>query len=93
MVKQLSIRRRPKVSITVDPDLLRMVDTFVDQHPGFDRSRIFDEGLRLWYKRVQDAAMEEQFAAEPTPTEREEIAAWHRIQAEAAKRVFRADRD
>ncbi len=93
MSQQLTTRRRPKVSVTVDPDLLRMVDAYVDEHPGSDRSRIFDEGLLLWYAKVQERAMEEQYAQEPTEVEREEIAAWKRIQAEAAKHIFRPDRD
>ncbi len=83
-------RRRAKVSVTVDPDLLEAVDTFVERHPDLDRSKVFDEALYLWYARRQAEAMEAQFAAAESPTEEEDRAAWRHVRAAAARRVFRS---
>jgi len=89
MAQRAAERRRVKVSVTVEPDLLRAVDAFVQAHEGSDRSKVFDEALYLWYARQQQEAMEAQFAAVPSTEEREERAAWRRIQAAAAERIFR----
>jgi Arc/MetJ-type ribon-helix-helix transcriptional regulator len=44
----------------LDPELIAAVDAHVARHPGLDRSAVFDEALRLWHEREQDAAMERQ---------------------------------
>ena len=77
-------RRRPRVSVTVAPELLRAVDTFVAEHPEWDRSKVVDEALARWYAAQQERAMEEQFAAPASAVEPEERAAWKRIQRAAA---------
>jgi hypothetical protein len=84
--------RRVKVSITIDPELLHQVDTFVEAHPALDWSKIFDEALYLWCAKQQHQAMEVQYAQVPSGEEAVEIATWRRIQAAAAERIFRADR-
>ena len=89
MAAKVSERHRVKISATVDPQLLRAVDAFVEEHSGFDRSKIIDEALRLWYAREQERAMEEQYAALPSPEEQEERAAWREVQAAAAEHLFR----
>jgi hypothetical protein len=81
-------RRRAKISVTVDRDLLHSVDAYIEQHSQADRSKIIDEALWLWYAREQTRAMEEQFKAEPSQEELEEREAWRRIQAAAAERIF-----
>lgn len=82
--------RRTKVSVTVAPELLRAVDAFVLDHPGFDRSKVVDEALSLWYAREQAKAMEEQFTAPVSETEQAERAEWRRLQRAAAERIFGA---
>lgn len=88
----MSARARVKVSVTVNPELLRSVDAFVETHPGLDRSKIFDEALGL-SARQQDRAMAEQYRATRTPEEEDEQAAWRRIQEAAATRIYRRDRE
>jgi hypothetical protein len=41
--------RRVKISVSVDPKLLEVVDAYVEAHPALDRGRVFDEALALWY--------------------------------------------
>ncbi len=84
-------RRRVKVSVTVDPELLEAVDAFVEAHPDHDRSKVFDEALYLWYSRRQAEEIEAQVAATESPAEKEDREAWRRIRAEAAGRVFQRD--
>jgi metal-responsive CopG/Arc/MetJ family transcriptional regulator len=83
--------QRKRVSVTVDPILLREVDSFVEEHPQIDRSKVFDEALALWYAARQDEAMRAQFLQEPSEEETAEIAAWRGIQRAAAMRTFRLD--
>lgn len=88
MAVRATERHRAKISVTVDPTLLKAVDAFVAQHEGWDRSKVIDEALYLWYAREQERAMEEQYAAPRSSEEREERAAWREIQYAAGERIF-----
>ncbi len=76
---------RVKISVTVDPTLLQMVDDFVAQHQGADRSKLIDQALRLWRAAQQELAMEAQYAADDVPSA--ERNAWRSIQRAAASRL------
>ncbi len=80
---------RTKISATVDPHLLDAVDAFVASHSGYDRSKVLDAALRLWYAEQQSKAMEEQYSAPPSDGEDRERLAWKEIQRAAADRLFR----
>jgi hypothetical protein len=77
-------RRRTKISVTVDRNLLRAVDSYVEHHAGLDRSKVIDEALLGWYAVRQDEAMLEQYMAPTTPEEDAEYAAWERIRDAAS---------
>ncbi len=79
-------RRRVKIGATVDPDLVAAVDAYVAEHPGADRSGVIDDALRLWYAKRQEEAMEAQYTAPQSATERAERAAWRKIRRAAAIR-------
>lgn len=85
-------RRRLKIAATVDPHLLRAVDAWLRDHPGLDRSKVIDEALHLWYARVQERAMEEQFAP-PSEIDAGEWEAWRAIRDAAAARRLEARND
>lgn len=89
MGKRAVARRRPKISATINPQLLRAVDAFVDTHPEYDRSMVVDEALSLWYARQQEEAMEAQFA-EGSGVDPEEWEAWRAIRDAAAAQRMRA---
>jgi hypothetical protein len=78
---------RVKVSVSVDPALLKAVDDFVQAHQGIDRSKVVDEALGLWTAARQDDAMAAQYAdsGEP-PTERSD---WRTIRRAGAGRRLR----
>lgn len=82
-------RNRPRITVTVDPDMLEEVDTYIQEHVGTDRSQIVDEALRYWYAQVLHEALVKQHAAPKSPGEMEERAAWKRIRA--AQRSRRSD--
>jgi Arc/MetJ-type ribon-helix-helix transcriptional regulator len=78
---------RVKVSVTVDPTLLRAVDDFVESHQGTDRSKVIDQALGLWSATQQDAAMEVQFStSDESQSERE---AWRTVRRAAATHKLR----
>ncbi|MEO9005963.1 MAG: ribbon-helix-helix protein, CopG family, partial [Candidatus Dormibacter sp.] len=73
---------RPKLSITVDPDLLKVVDAYVAVHDGLDRSKVIEQALEFWTAAQQDSEMEQQFAAEDALAG--ELASWRSIRRSAA---------
>ena len=77
---------RIKVSVTVDPDLLNAVDSFVREHDELDRSKVIEQALTLWSAAQQETAMEQQFAGPlESPAER---SAWRAVRrASAVKRL------
>lgn len=78
-------RHRPKIGATVDPALLRAVDEWLQDNPGFDRSKVIDEALGQWYARVQEQAMVEQYAS-PAELDDDEWRGWQQIQRAANAR-------
>jgi len=81
-------RRRAKVSITVDPELLNAVDRYVQRHANMDRSKVMEAALQNWYRVRQEEAMVEQFSA-PEPAEESEQRDWRHIRRAAASRKLR----
>jgi Arc/MetJ-type ribon-helix-helix transcriptional regulator len=84
-------RRRPKITATLDPDLLAAVDAHVAAHPELDRSAVLDQALRLWRADELERAMQAQFAA-PDGVPAAERQAWDRLrQAAAGRQLGRPD--
>ncbi len=81
-----------KISATVDPDLLRAVDRYVQEHDDSNRSKVLDEALLLWYEQQQANAMEEQFASPKTTEERAEREVWRRIRTAVAAPILHRTR-
>lgn len=79
---------RTKVSLSLDPVLVRDVDAYVDGHEGTDRSKVVDDALHLWSAVQQQSAMELQFADE-ADADPAELDAWHSIRRTAAARRLR----
>ena len=77
-----------KVSLSLDPLLVRDVDAYVAAHDHADRSKVVDEALKLWSAAQQRSAMELQFADEG-PTGADELDAWSELRREAAHRRLR----
>lgn len=74
-----------KVSVTLDPGVLQLVDDYVRDSQGLDRSKVLEEALGLWLARRQAQAMEAQYAdSDDAPTD--EMASWQAIRREATAR-------
>jgi hypothetical protein len=85
----MASRTKPRVTITVDPDLLTAVDRYVEDHQetGTDRSGVVDEALRLWCREQLRQALVAQYSAPRSEEELAEAADWARIR-EAANANF-----
>ena len=78
-------RRRPKVTATLDPELLASVDAYLVAYPGLDRSAVFDDALRLWRAHEMERAIEAQFAqSDGLPAE--ERQGWQALRRDAVTR-------
>jgi hypothetical protein len=84
MVRVGSSRRRAKVSVTVDPALLKAVDRYVERHADTDRSKVMESALQSWYGARQEEAMIEQFSE--SDLEKDDQRSWQRIRRAAAAR-------
>jgi hypothetical protein len=84
MVRVASSRRRAKVSVTVDPALLKAVDRYVERHADTDRSKVMESALQSWYGARQEEAMIEQFSE--SDLEKDDQRSWQRIRRAAAAR-------
>ena len=80
-------RRRPKITATLDPDLLAAVDAHVAAHPELDRSAVIDQALRLWQAQEVERAMQAQFET-PDNVEPSERQTWDALRRAAAVRQF-----
>lgn len=80
-------RTRPRITVTIDPDLLEEVDGYIREHMGTDRSGIVDEALRCWYAQTLHEALMRQHSASRSPEELEERLGWKRIRAEQSLRL------
>jgi Arc/MetJ-type ribon-helix-helix transcriptional regulator len=84
-------RYRVKISATLDPDLLRVVDRFVRESPHYSRSRVIEDALHLWWKRELDRQMEAQYEAQPADGDADEWADWRHIRRAAVTRALRKE--
>ncbi len=82
-------RTRPRITITVDPNMLEEVDAYVREHQGTDRSQVMDEALRCWYANLIHEALLLQHSALRTPEELEERATWKRVRAAQLPHLLR----
>ncbi len=82
-------RNRPRITVTVDADMLDEVDAYIREHRGTDRSQVVDEALRCWYARALNDALKQQHSAPKSAEELRERADWKRIRAAQRPRTAR----
>jgi len=88
-VEGLDEPRMQKVSVTVDRDLLTLVDHFLQHHKNLTRSEIFDKALEMWAKHTQRQADIACYSASNLTEEEKKAAAdWSAIQSEAVKHIW-----
>jgi hypothetical protein len=79
--------KKEKVTISLDADLLYLVDTFVEKtkDAGISRSSVVEEGLRLWKQAVRESYDAIYYAANSKSLD---DPAWTAITTEAAKHLW-----
>ena len=77
-------RVRSKISVTVDPALLKAVDAYVAAHPGMDRSKVVDAALLCWYADQQEEAIAAQHREPLDEVAQREMDDWRAIRRAAA---------
>ncbi len=85
----MSQRTKPRITVTIDPDMLEEVDTYIQEHTGTDRSQVVGEALRCWYSLVLHEALIRQHSAPKSVEELEEHEAWRRVRAAQIERLGR----
>lgn len=86
MVATATGRTRAKISVTVDPALLKAVDAYVAEHVGQDRSKVVDIALWRWFAEQQEEAIAAQHRAPLDDAARGEMDDWRAIRRAAAAR-------
>ena len=75
---------RVKISVTVDPALLKVIDAFIEGHDGSDRSKVIDQALNQWSARQQEEAMVAQYSTSEEPAPERKV--WRTTRRAAASR-------
>ena len=89
---KMATAKKEKVTVSVDAQLLNIVDSYVEEvkEAGVSRSSIVEHALGLWKQEMRnefDAAYySSQSAALKADNE-----SWSRVTTEAAKRTFKAE--
>jgi Arc/MetJ-type ribon-helix-helix transcriptional regulator len=85
------LRTKPRVTVTLDPELLTAIDHYVSEHQGegVDRSGVVSEALRLWWREQLRQELRAQYLAPRSEEELVEAADWARIRAAAADDLMR----
>lgn len=83
MASSTAARRRSKVTVSVDPRLLDVVNSYLDAHPETDRGHVFDQALYLWYHALLDEARTDRLAVDDRVIDLEESREWrHKVDPE-----------
>lgn len=90
MINKTGIPKKEKVTISVDSELLQLVDAFVEETKtaGMSRSYIFEQGLHLWKQEMRDQ-FDEKYYAENADMLKVDNESWSVITTEAAKHTWK----
>lgn len=78
---------KEKITISIDPDLLKAVDLYVEasKEDGTSRSYVFEQAICLWKTKLEDDFDEQYYAQN---AEKLNDTSWKKISTEAAKYVW-----
>ena len=85
---------KEKVTVSIDPELMQVVDQEVQAHHADSRSAVVEEALRRWRIEQQRQAIEqgtEAYYRSRSRAERQEDHAWTRLAMRSAKRLWHDD--
>ncbi|RTL45765.1 MAG: hypothetical protein EKK48_00020 [Candidatus Melainabacteria bacterium] len=79
---------KEKVTVSIDPELLKIVDNFVQNSTegGVSRSSVFEQALQLWKQELRDAFDEHYYSQHADALK---DPSWTAITTEAARAIWR----
>jgi hypothetical protein len=82
--------KKEKVTVSVDAELLRVVDAFVEASTtvGLSRSAIFEQALHLWRQETRDN-FDAKYYVENAEAQQADNASWSAVTTEAAKHTWK----
>jgi metal-responsive CopG/Arc/MetJ family transcriptional regulator len=88
MSRTKTATKKEKVTVSIDAELLHIVDDFVEktEKAGNSRSSVFELALHLWKKELKES-FDERYYAENAESLRDET--WSAITTEAAKHIWK----
>lgn len=86
----MSYRAKPakeKVTVSVDAELLHVVDSYVREakESGVSRSSVFEQALHLWKQAIRDGFDEAYYAQNASALKDD---GWTEVTSEAAKHIW-----
>ena len=82
------MKTKVKITTTIDPDIVRAIDSYLEKNKTRSRSKFIEDILRSWYmeqKRHEVEKKVEEYYLSLSKEEKEEDREWTRIAAESAK--------
>ena len=82
---------KAKITITLNPELLRQIDALSNSSRAASRSRLVEEAVRLWLYAQAQKELERQTEAyylSLSKAERKEDKQWSKVAARSAKRLW-----
>lgn len=81
-------RVKEKVTIYIDPEILKLVDNFVENSTEvrISRSSVFEQALQLWRQQTRDPFDEHYYSQHADALN---DASWTEITTEAARKIWR----
>lgn len=82
---------KPKITVTLSPNLVHQLDSIVAISEGWSRSRLVEEALRQWIKEHAQKELErqiEEYYHSLSKAECKEDRQWSKIAARSARRLW-----
>ena len=82
------MKTKVKITTTIDPDIVRAIDSYLEKNKTRSRSKFIEDILRSWYmeqKRNEVEKKVEEYYLSLSKEEKEEDREWTRIAAESTK--------
>ena len=74
---------RARITISLSPDLLAAVDSYIRGHPGLSRSAVCTKAITAWLQADQETLIE-RYYNDQSPSDRQEDDQWRRLASRSA---------
>jgi len=82
---------KTKITITLNPELVRQIDALLDSPQAGSRSRLVEEAIRRWLREEAQQELErqtEEYYQSLSEAERKEDKEWSNIATRSARRLW-----